>query len=1007
MNKPHAESLETRRLLSATLDSSGTLIITGTRSADTISLSLSGSNLQVNDNGTIRSFLNSAVNRVVASLLAGNDSFSASSGVTKPMEISGGDGNDTLTGGGGPDTLVGDRGNDVFNGGGGTDLVDYSANKRTNPISVSIDGVANDDDGLGGVDDIRTDVEAVTGGQGNDTIVGSAGNNRLRGMAGNDSLSGGDGDDSFEGGKGNDTIEGGSGVDTMDYSRSVTNLAVTLDGLANDGAFGEVDAIGADVENCMGGSGNDLITGSPGANLLMGGGGNDTLIGLGGIDTLLGEAGNDLLQPGPEAGEAIDGGDGTDTVSYAERTASVTVNLVISTTARTGTAGEAGEADALVNIEGAIGGSANDVMTVTSNGVNGSNVPPFRLEGRGGNDTLVTQPSTSVYPLVSLVGGDGGDTLLANDNLARCFGDAGDDVARFVLNANDSRRGFFEGGAGTDLEDYSGTTPGLTPLALRTGNQVENLIGTAGADIITGNALDNDLQGGDGDDTIDGQLGSDIIDGGDGNDSASYATRGQRVQVTLTVNASGVMSGTGGQVTLPMGVTDTDSFAFLERVIGGSGPDLLTITTAALTSGTPIVYVLEGGGGADTLTHNGPAAGTSQTVSLLGGAGNDEFNVRGLGTVANGGADDDEWNLLVDGPAGSFDGGDGTDTQDLTAATGLAAFTLDANVENGVAVAGMTLTGNALNNTLSGVGGVTLLGEGGNDTLLGSGGSDSLEGGAGLDTVTYATRTSSILGTISADATGALTGTVTIGGETDNLASVETLIGGSAADTLTASTVALNSGVAAPSIRIEAGDGSDVLNIEGALIGSSATLVSLFGGNGNDLFSIRGIGSSAFGEAGNDVWQFDADDVNGTFDGGLGNDSQNFAAASGGTGPTTFSLGANVEVGIAGSGQTMIGNDLDNGLSVSGLGPATLLGGAGNDSITGSPGNDSIDGGAGNDNIRGEDGNDTLIGGTGRDSVVGGAGIDSIFTRDDGVIDTLNADGTDIILRDNADIVRF
>jgi Ca2+-binding RTX toxin-like protein len=58
-------------------------------------------------------------------------------------------------------------------------------------------------------------VENVTGGNGNDTLVGDAFANFFSGGLGDDSLSGGLGDDSVSGGDGNDTIRGGFGLDVL------------------------------------------------------------------------------------------------------------------------------------------------------------------------------------------------------------------------------------------------------------------------------------------------------------------------------------------------------------------------------------------------------------------------------------------------------------------------------------------------------------------------------------------------------------------------------------------------------------------------------------------------------------------------------------------------------------------------------------------------------------------------------------------------------------------------
>src|SRR5262249_56694422 len=59
------------------------------------------------------------------------------------------------------------------------------------------------------------------------------------------------------------------------------------------------------IENAIGGSGNDTITGNDANNTLWGGPGNDTLLGGIGNDILHGGPGSDLLNGGPRAGQFV------------------------------------------------------------------------------------------------------------------------------------------------------------------------------------------------------------------------------------------------------------------------------------------------------------------------------------------------------------------------------------------------------------------------------------------------------------------------------------------------------------------------------------------------------------------------------------------------------------------------------------------------------------------------------------------------------------------------------
>ncbi len=161
----------------------------------------------------------------------------------------------------------------------------------------------------------QTDV--IDAGAGVDTICALGGNDSITGGTNGDYESGGTDNDTFEqgaGANGPDRMLGESGVDVVDYGSRTGPLTVTLNTVANDGLAGEGDTVPASVENVVGGSGGDRITGNAGAiaNRLRGGGGRDTLTGGGGDDTLIGHAGLDRLfgQDGRDSLNLVDGAGG-------------------------------------------------------------------------------------------------------------------------------------------------------------------------------------------------------------------------------------------------------------------------------------------------------------------------------------------------------------------------------------------------------------------------------------------------------------------------------------------------------------------------------------------------------------------------------------------------------------------------------------------------------------------------------------------------------------------------
>jgi Ca2+-binding RTX toxin-like protein len=225
-----------------------------------------------------------------------------------PSSLVGGAGNDTLTGGPGNDTFAAEPGNDTFNGAGGTDTADYS--KSASPVTVSLDGVAND--GVAGeTDNIATDVEVVIGSPFNDVLTGDDADNTLSGGAGDDRLDGGAGNDTLDGGPGNDVLQGGDGTDTATYADE-SAVTVSLDGKPDDGQTGETDNVL--TENVIGSPGDDVLIGGPGPNALAGGDGNDRLLGGKGVDALDGGAGDDIIESLDGAVDQVACGDGADGV---------------------------------------------------------------------------------------------------------------------------------------------------------------------------------------------------------------------------------------------------------------------------------------------------------------------------------------------------------------------------------------------------------------------------------------------------------------------------------------------------------------------------------------------------------------------------------------------------------------------------------------------------------------------------------------------------------------------
>ncbi len=232
---------------------------------------------------------------------------------------------------------------------------------------------------------------------------------------------------------------------------------------AGDGADTVTAACSADTLN--GGPGDDGIDGGSGDDAVNGEAGDDSLAGGGGADTVTGGPGDDSIQAGSQD-DTANGNDGADTVSGGDGTDHVL--------------GESGR-DALA------GGAGDDL-----------------LEGGADRDTLD--------------GGDGNDTLDGGDGRDLLIPGTGTDVAR--------------GGTSIDTVSYEDRADGV-PLRISLNataddgapgendaieGDVENVIGSPGADTIVGNDGANDIDAGESNDTIDPLGGADFVDAGPGDD---------------------------------------------------------------------------------------------------------------------------------------------------------------------------------------------------------------------------------------------------------------------------------------------------------------------------------------------------------------------------------------------------------------------------------------------------------------------------------------------------------
>jgi T5SS/PEP-CTERM-associated repeat protein len=165
----------------------------------------------------------------------------------------------------------------IVSGGAGDDTLSGPINSP-----LQIDGNDGNDSLTGG-----DQGDILNGGDGDDNLDAGPGNDQINGQGGNDTIVGGHGE-------GDDRIDGGDGTDTVKYVSATQTIIVDL---AAGTASGD-PAIGVDtltnIENVVGGSGDDVILGNDTANNLQGGPGDDQLAGQGGNDELVGDDGTDI-----------------------------------------------------------------------------------------------------------------------------------------------------------------------------------------------------------------------------------------------------------------------------------------------------------------------------------------------------------------------------------------------------------------------------------------------------------------------------------------------------------------------------------------------------------------------------------------------------------------------------------------------------------------------------------------------------------------------------------------
>ncbi len=511
-------------------------------------------------------------------------------------------------------------------------------------------------------------LNANSGSAASDTLLGGAGNDVFTSAGGNDSIIGGAGDDTINFDNNSlttdDTVHGGAGFDIINLTTVGGGAAILNISGTNFPNLREVEHISfasnaahsVTVNDTYFGRGGGLVsslltlttTSSIGVSFdasgvtgprivsLSGGSGMDTLKGGGGNDILLGGAGNDSLEAGA-GNDSISGGSGSDVISISSS------NFT--------------SADTLY------GGADVDTISISGG--------PFSLNLTASGFTNLREVEWISFSTTA------NHTVTVNDDYFLRGGRLVSDLLTLSALASSGVR-----------FDASGILVGDHDVSLVGGNGHDTLLGGAG------------------DDTFNPMVGNDSLSGGAGKDVFVFISTGLTTVDTVHGGAGIDLLDiyNGVNLNLETGFTniqEVESFFF-----SGPSPTTLSGGDGYFNRGPTKI---EG----NTITIN--TSGTGQVLADFSSVTNSNYKIKyngGTGTsnimTVVGGAGND----TLEGSSGSRESLSGGDGDDL-------------------------IYGDDVDDTVLGGTDDTLSGGNGNDTLRGDVGADLLTGGAGVDTFVF------------------------------------------------------------------------------------------------------------------------------------------------------------------------------------------------------------------------------------------------------------------------------
>ncbi len=762
-----------------------------------------------------------------------------SSAMLGALDTTGTDGNDTLQPISG--TATGLKGDDIYqftslpstkvtvseSTAAGNDTLDLSSINEALTITIK-SGNRIDVSNASGVKISATNVENLIGGSQSDIFIIE------KGATLNGYIDGGSGTNILKYTSTTNTYTSDAAIDFSVGTADTTGRASSIDGFAVGGI--------KNIQQAVGGKGDDILRGSESADHLTGGEGADNLYGGNGADTLIGGSGDDTYHfsgtawGGDTITELLNGG--SDALSFQTITTALNYSI---TSAGVTVTGSGQTLSSVANIEKLVAGKGTNTFTFANNWADkivvdtttGATVDlNFSAVTSDLYFTIKANGTVEVADVATRTGGHRAIIEYADNSTAV----AGTNY--FIFEAGANLPGNLTGGTGRNILDYSqfnqtidlinsATIPGVTGTLTAAGSGTFEVIGSAKQDLLdvatggtslSGMAGDDYLIGDSSNDTLTGGTGNDILTGAGGTDTLT----GNQGDDTYFISADW---GTDTINELRKEGNDTLSFAGMDAqttpVVGAitAVPDtrdlLLSISSAALT-------VTEG---ANTLTAATDSFPYIET--LIGGEGNNSYTFAdnwGTGSVS--GKTYYASKITIDD---THTAANKSGTLDFSAVTSDLTFTLTESAGVTTVTVTTVVSGKQYKVIATGIENIT--GGSGNNTFVFKGAATvpgSLTGfsGAGTAVLDFSNYASAVNVSLSAASNiDAATANATTLIKT--ITNVNDLIGSDFADSLTGDSL---------ENTIEGGDGIDTISGEGGadILKGGAGDDVITGGAGND-----------------------------------------------------------------------------------------------------------------------------------------------------------------------------